>query len=418
MFTGLEITDILGSINISNNTPFIIVSCNSINKYLVKVKTVGQYNVFRINYESLSKYIASEKNTSEFNINSFVPVGDLCSKTQIFNIILANQYVIPSTTKYKKVNTLDGLTFWSGFLKRKGKELRSIGVVVTTDKNPPEYRIPVLPRSYLIKMDFTDSQITGNEFNILSSKQDGLWMIVRNKFGKSVNNFKLLGLNGKYLYSNNNKLQLRDKNSSNQSVSYNVQGELVMGGMCLTTNDNKSVTLDKCDNKKQQKWVPYNGNFISMLDNKFNSCLSVDSGDNVITKNCNLSSNAEWDIQNENVEDVRNYSWPKVKGKTVVLTTKNNPWFLNKDIVGEKAYINITKQPRDAYYKEYAKYKSDCKIPEKGDKSQGKGYSYADSLSNCIEGFSEKEGNDNFVLLILLIILFILLIVKFNYLKR
>ena len=417
MFTGLEITDILGSRNIDNNTPFVIISYNNIHKYLNKLGSINQYNIYRINYEPLLSYVASEKNTSEFNINNFIPVGDLCSKSAITNLILANKYVIPTTKRYKQVGTIDGMTLWTGFLKRKDKESRSIGIIVTKDKNPPEYRVPVLPRSYLVKMDFTESTVAGNEFDILSLKTDGLWMIVRNKFGKSINNFKLLGLNGKYLSSNNNKLQLRDKNSSNQSVSYNTQGELVMGGMCLTTNDNKSVTLDKCDRNKKQKWVPYNGNFISMLDNKFNSCLSVDNKDNVITKNCKLSSEAEWDIQNGDVKDVRNITWPTVKGKTVVLTTKNNPWFLNKDIVGEKVYIkNNGPTSNDPYYKGYAKYKTHCKAPVEGDKTQGHGYSYADSLDNCVEGFSET--NDNFVLLILIIVLFILLIVKFNYTRK
>jgi len=417
MFTGLEITDILGSRNVDNNTPFVIVSYNNIHKYLNKLGSINQYNILRINYDPLLNYIAEEKNTNEFNINNFIPVGDLCSKSEITNLILANKYVIPTTKRYKQVGIVDGMTFWTGFLKRKGKESRSIGITVTKDKNPPEYRVPVLPRSYLVKMDFTESLIAGNEFDILSLKTDGLWMIVRNKFGKSINNFKLLGLNGKYLSSNNNKLQLRDKNSSNQNVSYNAQGELVMGGMCLTTNDNKSVTLDKCASNKKQKWVPYNGNFISMLDNKFNSCLSVDTKDNVITKNCKLSSEAEWDIQNGDEKDVRNITWPTVKGKTVVLTTKDNPWFLNKDIVGEKVYINNNNPTsNDPYYKGYAKYKTNCKAPQEGDKSQGHGYSYANSLDNCVEGFS--ESNDNFVLLILIIILFILLIVKFNYVRK
>jgi hypothetical protein len=292
-----------------------------------------------------------------------------------------------------------------------------MGVIITTDGNPPEYRIPVLPRSYLIKMDFSESVIDGNEFNVLNLKTDGLWMLARNRFGKSINNFKLLGLDGKYLSSHNNKLQLKDRSNSNQNVSYNVQGELVMGDMCLTTNDNSSVTLNKCKNKKKQKWAPYNGNFVSMMDNKFNTCLGVDKSNNVVTKRCNTKQ-AEWDIQHVDGKDTMNYSWPKKKGKRVVLTSKDNPWFTNKDIVGEVEQRPVKfRENSDLEYRDHADYDSKCKGGD--DPTNGRGYSYASSLKNCTEGFSstdtsESEGDNGFILTILILVLIILLVIKFR----
>ena len=415
MFSDLTITDILGSEIIDNNTPLIIISASpsSLIQYLNIVATIDVNKIYKLNYEKLIKDLSTSLDTqNKFDITNFIPVGDLCSSTRIKHIILANKYILPTTNKFRKVGSLSDLTFWEGYLKRKDKASRTIGVFVTTDNNAPEYRAPVLPKSYLVKMDFPDDKVTGNEFNVLNIKSDGLWMILRHKFTKGSNNFKLIGLNGKYLSSDNGGLQLKDGNSSGHNISYNVQGELVMGNMCVTTNDSKEVSLEKCNSKSGQKWVPYNGNYVSMLDNKFNSCLSTGNANSVVTKECNPKNESEWTRQNIDDIDNVNYTWPKVKGKTVVLVEKDDPWFLNKDIVGNIKYIPhkfpkrvVCNTPINGVFK--SKYK---KTPT----DFIRGYSYADQAQH-IEGFDNKDTSDSFSMLLLVLIIAILLIIKLGY---
>lgn len=420
MFSELIITDILGSEIINNNTPLIIISASSVSleQYLNLVTTIDSSKIYKLNHELLVKNIStlSDKLPSSFNITNFIPVGDICSSTRIKSIVLANKYILPTTNKFRKVGNLAGLTFWVGYLKRKDKESRTLGVCTTTNNNPPDHRVPVLPRSYLIKMDFPTGKVAGNELNILNIKSDGLWMILRHKFTRGNNNFKLIGLNGKYLSSDNNKLQLKEGNTTNQNVSYNVQGELVMGNMCITTNDNKEVYLEKCSKKSGQKWSPYNGNYISMMDNKFNTCLSVGNRNNIVASECDPRKESEWTQQDIDGADIANYTWPTAKGKTVVLVEKDDPWFLNKDIVG-----NVTHVPHkfsvSAPYDTSQAHTSESKY-NKTPTDFIRGYSYAEQAKN-IEGFGDTENNnDTFSIILLIIIILILFIVKIGYFQK
>ena len=419
MFSELTITDILGSEIIDNNTPLIIVSASpaSLVQYLTLVTTIDSNKIYKLNEKSLITDLSkvSDKIPLGINIANFVSVGDICSSTRIKHIILANKYILPTTNKFRKVGSFSELTFWVGYLKRKDNESRTVGVCSTTDGNPPNYRIPVLPKSYLIKMDFPSGNVAGNEFNILNAKPDGLWMILRHKFSKNNNNFKLMGLDGKYLSSHNKNLRMRDGTTSNQNVSYNVQGELVMGDMCITTNDNKQVSLEKCNKKSGQKWFPYNGNYISMLDNKFNTCLSVGATDSIVTKECEPREESEWTQQDTDGVNNTNYTWPMINGKTVVLVENDNPWFLNKDIVGQVTHIpsNLPDDgPCDA--EQYGIFKSKYnKTPD----DFIRGYSYAEQDKN-IEGFDAEENNDSFCVLLLVLIIAILLIIKLGYFRK
>ena len=413
MLTGLDITDIFGSKSIDENTSFIIVNYKKLNSYIRKVSSVADNNIYKLDIDRLAQTLNKEYRLGDINFCNFIPVGDVCSRNGVNNIILANKHVVPTTKRYNKVGEFNGLHLWIGELKRKGKISRSMGVVTTDNPSPPDSRIPVLPRSFLVKMDFRDGIIRGNEFNTLNYKEDGLWMIVRNKFNRSMDNFRLLGNNGKYLSSFDNKLKTKSKNSNGQNVSYNVQGELVMNGLCITANDGNNVGLDKCKSDRKQKWFPYNGNFISMMDDKFNTCLSVDNKDNITTKTCNLSSDAEWDMQYTDPQN-RSYSWPKTSGKIVALVEKDNPWYLNKDIVGNKIYINNNYIPTTPYYKNYANVKPGCKI-DHDHLTQNMAYSYANKHKKCVEGFEEEsENDDTYALVILVLIIIMIVLIKYH----
>jgi hypothetical protein len=391
MLTELEITDILGSNNINNNTPFLIVSYKHIQKFLVKIWSHNNYNIFSINYKKLVKYIKKIDNRY-IDIDNFIPVGNLCSNIPITSIILANKYTVSTSQKYKKVGRINNLVLWTAHMKRKDTKLRSIGVVVTNGKNPPNFKTPVLPRSYLIKMEFPPNDVVGNEFNILNYKKDGLWIISRSKFSKLTDSFKLLSLDNKYLSSYNNTLQVRDSDSTNQNISYNAQGELVMDDMCIEAGDN--VKLSKCNKKNNQKWIPYNGNLLSSLNGKFSSCLGV-KNNKLITKKCNLLSDSDWDFQNTDFPDVRNYNWAKTKIKpdtNITLVNRDDPWFINKDIVGD----TLPLQQQNNTIEEFTNDKSVKNFTK----------------DTCLDNDNNGYINDDFISFLLVIILIIIILYR------
>ena len=120
MLTELKITDILGSTNVNNNTPLIIISCKEVQKFLIKIGEYGNNNnIYELNYKKLVKYIKTSDKQHLINIENFIPVGNICSNIPITSIILANRYTVPLSSKYKKVGRINNLVFWTTHLKRK-----------------------------------------------------------------------------------------------------------------------------------------------------------------------------------------------------------------------------------------------------------------------------------------------------------
>lgn len=411
MFAGFNVTDITGSTNINNDSPFIIVKSNNMHDHLVKITSDNGYSVYRLNYQSLSKLV--NKYSAFIDMDNYMSIGDLCSSGEITDVILANKNTIASMNKYKKVGTIGNHTAWVGKATKNGNELRSIGVVLTEKDSPPKFNIPILPINYLVKMHFGGSKIRGNEFNILSYFTDGLWTIVVSKFMDHESYFKYSNTNGKYLSSINSTLSMKDSKDNMQNIRYTSDGQLMIDNKCITVNNGKLILSVRSNTDLNQKWVKKADKFMSLSDSNFNKCLGIDKNNNVVLKNCPKS--VEWDFQNVDYIDVRNPKWKSVKGKSLVLVDRNDPWFLNKDIV------DVIEHPGNGKISPigYDLVKDDQTpsriggTPKKNRSSFSDGYFDGDQKDKIIETFDdESDSSDNFLLILLSIVLLIVIIIR------
>ena len=358
----IKITDISG-LHINNNTPFIILTYNKLENLCNKIGIINNNIIYRIDDIKYSKFIKNKN--LKINLKKYIPVGDYCIdiNKKINKILLANIDLIITTNKYKYIGSLNNFHFWKGIIKRKNLESRSFGVITTTIKSPPNYNIPVIPKSYLINMDFINNKIIcGNEFNILNYKKDGIFIFTRNKL-LNINN------NSNNNNSNNNN---SNNNNSNNNIRF-INNNIKKNNLCATFDNN--IVFKKCNNSKQQKWKKINNNnFISILDKKKNKCLSFDIYNNPIIKKCK-------DI-------IQNIIWKPKKSKSLVLDIFKNPWYLNENIIKDKTLKPAINSPIENTTTKTNSYK-----------------------------IKNSNSDDNFILFILIILLILILIIKYKYYK-
>ena len=87
-----------------------------------------------------------------------------------------------------------------------------------------------------------NNEISGNEYNVLNHKDDGIFIFIKNK---------LLNFDEKNTIKNN-KSNFKYKNKN-----------LIINNLCATYGEN--ITLKKCNNLVTQKWNKINDKFISIL---------------------------------------------------------------------------------------------------------------------------------------------------------
>jgi Ricin-type beta-trefoil lectin domain. len=203
-----------------------------------------------------------------------------------------------------------------------------------------------------------------------------------------------------------------EQESAHQSLSYNVQGELITSGKCLTyLDENYPVFYGPCAGDKKQKWHIFDNKISPQHDN--HKCLTV-KDNSLYIKQCNESNDKQnWTVENTNII---NSSWDKYHGKTVVLVESNNPWYINNDttdVMENKYKENML--PNKIGFKKYADYKTNFVINANGP-HMGYGVSYADRTGvpcDKIEQFDEGVlDNNNQIICIMLCVLFIIIIYK------
>jgi len=288
----------LNKSSINNNTTFIIFNYNKLVEICDIIGEIDNFKVYRLNVNRYNNII---KNYNiKINLNNFIPVGDYCiqNNEKFDKIILANKNFITTSNKYKYIGRINSYYFWKAVIKRKNLVSRSFGVVTTKSKIPPIYNIPIIPNSYLVNMNILDNNIiSGNEFNVLNHKDDGVFIFIKNK---------LLNFDENNIIKNNNtSFKYKNKN-------------LIINDLCATYGD--TVTLKKCENLVTQRWNKINDKFISILDKKKNKCVSFENNKIKIINCSNNNSN----------------KWIPIKGKNLILKTFNNPWYNDKNIVKNK----------------------------------------------------------------------------------
>ena len=385
------ITDIFGSFNVDDDTPFIMIKSNNISKLLVPLESgIYNYNKQLINKILLDANLTPNNFKFIYQIysqdNSGVPAKNF--------ILLANRNITKDPVDFVKIQDYKAGTF---YLPIADKNYGSIGVLFSKTGKPVLFNsdIATIRSEYLSKRSsieqysnkingilnidqiITPGILQNTEFGSLSHLLLGNLTILRSKILNSNQSFKLLDVDGNYIthpIDGTNKLLLKNVGYDRfQYLNYNTDGELTINNQCLTPDDNteNGVYLDRCDKTIRQKWYPSQNTFVSEYDSK---CLSSD-GQNISMDNCANTQSQNWTLQQSKVADPNEYAWKTHKGRTVVLTESDNPWYVNKDITAQLKIIKAEPELNQVAYRDHADFKSQLKIkPYRGDISRGDSY--------------------------------------------
>ena len=283
----IEITDIYDNNHIDSHTPIIIITIPK--RYLTFVyKNIYDVNIFKIHNHLESKLSF---------ISLFFPIGQvqINDSEKYYDILLANKNIFPLSNKYKQIKK----NIWIASLN----ELKSIGTIIS--KTEPEKSLPVFPKALLIK---------SNEYNynIFSHSSYGNFAINKYLLGMNKNKVRMISINGDISslnipVSSDDIISDSIPNNHNfdKKVFFTTQGEIKMNSNCSHPYDNLS--------KLSQ-----------------NEC-------NAVTYNIEPMSNSQLD-DNEIVSNLDMTYLRKSKnkkGRNVILRETDEPWFNDKDIMGD-----------------------------------------------------------------------------------
>jgi len=399
----IEITDILGSGNVDQNTPLLVL-CDIPKNYLTIVNQ--QNNIYQVNIDKLNNNM--EKRLSF--IDKFIPIGmvQLDNNEKMFNMIFANTRLIPVTSTYLNVDLYkNDSPVWYGYIEKKGKINKSVGTIYS--ESLPKINIPVFPTSFLREIDYERDNIYYYK-NIYSDPSYGKWILNAYKFNINRSQLKMIDSSGNLnnlFVPTTPKDIITDNNLGdfNRKIYFTTQGSIVSDTNCITPLDNLSkMTINQCNGSNNNLSIPLiNANDESDLD-------------------LNMKTDQENIHFDHKKSSKKKSNWFK-KGKTLVLKEKDEPWFLDSSIVGDA--INVTDPHKvtgaireqgtiDGDNDEISQpFVSPCKNNQSG-------YSRYDQNKNCnnIEGFtSETDNNDktnlnNIIICLMVIIILGLIIIK------
>jgi hypothetical protein len=363
------------------------------------LKTISDKNdviVCDYNYAKIKNIFKNH----DMKFDDYVMFGHVCITSQfmpttlLFGLVDNNKIQKSIDLEQVQVSTVDNGTLWrpvmfSGY--------KSLGMFYSPDNKKPKIKnIGVVRSDLIVPYDVSKNNLItyGNEFGLLIHNVDGGNTLWRSKFMKNPNKFKLSSHDGSLITKYDNKLSLKTPQPYLQNIQYTVQGELMMGDKCLSTNNSSDVYIDTCNGKINQKWFPYKNKFVSEKNKK---CLTSNDSD-VITSTCDSEFGRTSD--NDNTNDLQEWNVQEtdfylnkpvvVPGKSVVLVDSNNPWYINKNVdrIPQK-YKEHSVDDLGNHIDDVAKYKSRLKI-DPHQMNLGYGYSYADSVpKKCnIENFN------------------------------
>lgn len=444
----IEINDILGSKKITINTPIIVLT--GIPKlYLIPVN----YDENEINAGNVDDgvlfYVDTEKlqddlmDNFEF-IDRFIPIGQVFlpnSKQHTYNMIMANTRIIPSTNNYEEIKK----NIWVGVIRKNDKINTSVGTVYSVGK--PEMMIPVFSSSFLKKVDSDfdlDKRTTAIYSNIYSDKSYGRWILNKYKFNVDKSQFKMIDSSGaisnmfipttpKDIYEDTyGKLS----NRVNRKVYFTTQGSIVDDTNCVPPKDNMGrMTINECNGIDSVSTIGrINQNIMPNDEGMNNGEIELNENTSNMSNISNVSNVSTVSTLSSIYTDSSVPSYSNDKSTKLVLKEKDEPWFTNKDIVGEAAATTrpykITGKRSDyddgTIYgnirETNAPFKSECVVPE-----PIIGYSREQLDNKCrgIEHFKKDEDNSenndtnmSYINNVILYTIFIIIIILLIYRKK
>lgn len=433
----VNITDIFGASVVTNKTPIIVLSSNQIYKIMKKQTDVKNASIWEIDNDRINIQLKNQN----LDIDRFYPFGSFIFDNNDFgmkSILLGNKdnfYLSETTKRVDRIN--------NGFISIpiSRSESQYYDFIGLQYENPNKKPQPVcLVPSNAIKTINTDIILGPNKFNQLSLKTYGVRDIMFSKFIKNLPIYKIVNPRGKYItgLTNSNKLGLGDKlNRSGQVVSYNAQGELIIDGKCITTNDGNNILLDTCG-KNGQKWeidgtqikTKYNGGDRCLTDTStsITDSESTNSGEGPLELHeCTLNDfdtssldthDQSWFRELVQHSNASEYKLDSIKGKTVVLVDSDDPWYVNKDITVPKKHVDmfgIDNVNNEIHNYKLGDFKSYFNI-DAGRPDLGYGYSYSSRQGEpCVEGFQNNETTDKTIIFMIICVIILIILVYRNY---
>lgn len=405
--SGIEITDILGSNKIHINIPMILL------------KNVPSWYLFPADKEDNVYWIDVDKLHNDLEkmvqyIYEFMPIGQIRlqnTRNKKFTILMANTKIIPTTRTFERVDDKD----WVALIRKNDKTNRSVGTIRSVEK--PSVNMPVFPRSFFQKVN-PDNQDYLIYDDLYSHEDYGRWALNKYAFNIDRTNLKMIDSMGEI--SNmfipmtpmdmHDDIQTNDGNF-NRKVYFTTQGSIVADTNCVPPRETlNKLTINEC-----------NGTYVGKPDIAAN-----DEG--MLAFNETMGSQSDrFDGSGKGRS-----KWFK-KGKTVVLKEKDEPWFLDADIVGDVLYTSDPHKVTGSVNLIGTNYGDEDEISMPTNSGCVTddliiGYSMADKRDKCfgIERFGDDDSNDpydtcengsnynNTIMLIICVMIIVLLLYRRN----
>lgn len=204
-------------------------------------------------------------------IHNFLPVGQIKTNKKYFTTILANTKLIPTTKTFEKIKNNE----WIALIKKNGNINRSIGTFKSIEK--PNINIPVFPQKFL--QQYTNTSYNKSIYKDLYSHKS-LGVLILNKYMFNIDKANLKMIDSTGDISNmcipDPHINIFNIDTPNK-IFFTAQGNISTDGEYNIPNAFDNSTLNNYDN---------------IIDDK------------------------------------------KSKNIKLVLREKDNPWFLDYDIVG------------------------------------------------------------------------------------
>lgn len=424
--SNITIDNISGSKIITHRTPIIVLRDVPLS-YLIPIKTKKSI-VYEVNTRRL---IRDLERRLKF-IYQFIPVGQINgSNKKTYTVLMANRDIFQTANNYEMI--IDNI--WIGKTNNgNGQISTTLGVIYKEKESKELNQYPVFPQSFMFRIKQSNQNkssvsleddmygsvdgMTNDESDIeiyqdlYTNSTRGSWGLIKNKFDVDGKHLKMVDPSGnmRELYipryvRPNDVISGYDGNSDDydKKVFFNAQGEITSDSNCVPPSENMNkMYIDECNGTKTK---------IAGSANPYN-IIAHDSSDIMFRF-------TDADNQKSNVKNKNKYQDKKIlkHGGKLVLREKDEPWFTDREIVGDVAnHIDAHKITglSDSSFDDAdsMKYISTCKT-----QNPKAGYSRYQKMKNCKETFvgSEEEvvnNTNNIILYGLCLLLIILLIYK------
>ena len=402
------LTDLFGE-TITPSSLFVIINSNNILDFITKLSKNKTSSIWEYNRNNIDNLLIQHK----LNPNKYLALGNVLylPKHPPKRLILAHHSICKNPSYLKKIEKYGNGYIYKPMFKNNNDNDKYVplGYYFGNSVNMPNINsIGLLNIDHVVEMT---SPIRLNEFNLLNTLKEPVYTIKRSLFYNNNPSISLSSPNNKILTKIDDNAHLKDKKySSNQSVTYNAQGELMVENKCLSYENkpNPDLFFDDCNGDPNQKWYIYQDQISSQ--SKYDKCIT-ENNDTVSLDTCDSINSKQWNIENGDVANPTDYVWDTYEGKNVVLVESDNPWYINKNTTIPKEVIKVENELNKTRYKPYGGAKSNY-ILDKSKPDLGLGHSYKSRLGYAcqkIENFDGEKINDwNYIILIMIVVMILL----------